>query len=85
MGGEAGGTTSGEPVLVTSLWGIFYADDARVVSQSPKQLRKLMGVIVAACATFDLTVSEDRTEIMCVRTKEMPESTANFNVEAAGR
>ena len=43
---EAGGMAeeiAGEPVLVTSLWGMLYADDAGFVSQSPQQLRKMMG------------------------------------------
>ena len=63
---------------------MFYADDVGVVSQSPKQLRKIMGVIVVVCAAFGLAVSEAKTEIMCIRTKRMPESTAIFSVEAAG-
>ena len=57
-------------------------------SFSPKyrfeQLRKMMGVIVVVCAAFGLTVSEAKTEIMCLRAKGMPESTATFSVEAAG-
>ena len=44
-----------------------------------------MGVIVVVCAAFGLTVSEAKTEIMCLRTKGMPESTAIFSVEAAGQ
>ena len=44
-----------------------------------------MGVIVIVCATFGLTVSEAKTEIMCLRAKGMPESTATFSVEAAGQ
>ena len=72
-------------VLATPLWGMLYADDAEVVSRSPEQLRKMMGVIVVVCATFGLTVSEVKTEIMCVRAKGMPESTATFRVEAAGQ
>ena len=34
---EAGGreATAGESVLATPVWGMFYADDAGVVSQSP--------------------------------------------------
>ena len=44
-----------------------------------------MGVIVVVCATFGLTVSEAKTEIMCLRAKGMPESTATFSVEAAGQ
>ena len=34
---------------------------------------------------WPLTVSEVKTEIMCLRTKGMPESTAIFSVEAAGQ
>ena len=37
------------------------------------------------CAVFGLTVSEAKTEIMCLRAKGMPESTATFSVEAAGQ
>ena len=64
---------------------MLYADDAGVVSQSPGQLRKMMGVIAVVCAAFGLTVSEAKTEIMCLRAKGMPESTAIFSVEAAGQ
>ena len=56
-----------------------------VVSQFPEQLRKMVAVIVVVCTAFGLTVSEAKTEIMCIRTKEMPESTAMFSVEAAGQ
>ena len=42
-----------------------------------------MGVIVVVCAAF--TVSEAKAKIMCLRTKEMPESTATFSLEAAGQ
>ena len=41
-----------------------------------------MGVIVVVCAAFDLTVSEAKTENMCLRAKGMPESTATFSVKA---
>ena len=44
-----------------------------------------MGVIVVVYAAFGLTVSEVKTEIMRLRTKGMPESTAIFSVEAAGQ
>ena len=64
---------------------MLYADDAGVVSQSPEQQRNMMGVIVVVCAAFGLTVSEAKTEIMCLRAKGMPESTATFSVEAAGQ
>ena len=64
---------------------MLYADDAGVVSQSPEQLRKMMGVIVIVRAAFGLTVSEAKTEIMRLRAKGMPESTATFSVEEAGQ
>ena len=41
-------------------------------------------MIVVVCAAFGLTVSDANTEIMCLRAKRMPESTATFSVEAAG-
>ena len=37
------------------------------------------------CTAFGFTMSEARTEIMWLRTKRMPESTAIFSVEAAGQ
>ena len=77
--------TAGEPILATSVWGMLYADDPGVVSQWPEQLRKMMGVIVVVCAAFGLIVSEAKTEIMCLRTKGVPESTAIFSIEAAGQ
>ena len=44
-----------------------------------------MGVVVVVCAAFGLTVSEAKTEIVCLRAKGMPESTATFSVEGAGQ
>ena len=83
--GARGEATVGESALATPLWGMLYADDAEVVSQSPEQLRKMMWVIAVVCAAFVLTVSEAKTEIICLRAKGMPESTATFSVEAAGQ
>ena len=51
--GGQGGASAGESVLATPLWGMLYADDAGVVSRSPEQLKKMMGVIVVVCAAFD--------------------------------
>ena len=87
-GAGAGGweeATAGESVLATSLWGMLYADNAGVVSQLPEQLRKMMEVIVVVCAVFGLIVSEAKTELMCLRAKGVPESTAIFSVEAASQ
>ena len=38
---------------------MLYADDAGIVSQSPGGLERMMTVIVTACSSFGLTVSED--------------------------
>ena len=80
--GGRGEPTAGESVLATPLWGILYADDAGVVSQSSEQLREMMGVIMVVCAAFGLIVSEAKTEIMCLRAKDMPEPAAILSVEA---
>ena len=40
---------------------------------------------MVVCAAFGLTVSEAKTEIMCLRAKGVPESTTTFSVEAAGQ
>ena len=44
-----------------------------------------MGVIVIVCAAFGLTVSQAKTETMCLRTKKMSEPVPIFSVEAAGK
>ena len=56
--GGRGKANVGKSALATPLLGMLYADDAGVVSQSLKQLKKMMGVIVVVCAAFGLTVSE---------------------------
>ena len=62
---RASGRTARDPAPATSLWGMLYADDSAVVSQSPEQLRKMMVVIVTVCEAFDLAASEAKTEIRC--------------------
>ena len=76
---------AGKAALAKSLSGMVYANDAGVVSQLPEQLRKMMDVMVVVCTAFGLTVSAAETEIICLRTKRMPESTAFFSVEAVGQ
>ena len=83
--GGRGEAAAGESVLMAPLYGMLYADDAGVVSQSPEKPRKMMGGIMVVCAAFGLTLSEAKTEIMCLRAKGMPDSTAIFSVEAAGQ
>ena len=64
---------------------MLYANDAGVGSRLSKKLRKTMRVIVVVCAAFGFTVSEAKTEIICLRTKEIPEATTILSVEAAGQ
>ena len=65
---------------------MFCADGVGVVSKLSEQPRKIMDAIVVVCAAFGLTVSEAKTETMCLRTKGMPESTTIiFRVEGAGQ
>ena len=47
-----------------AVWGMLYADDARVALTSPRGLTRMVGVIVVACQEFGLTVSEKKTEAM---------------------
>ena len=42
---------------------MIYADNARVVSQPPEQLRKMMRVVMVVQVTVGLAVSEAKTEI----------------------
>ena len=54
------------------------------MSQSlPKKLRRMKSVIVVVCAAFELNIPEAKTEIICLRTKGMPEATTILSVEAA--
>ena len=41
-----------------AVWGVLYADDAEGVSTSPRELTRMMGIIVVSCQEFGLTVSE---------------------------
>ena len=47
-----------------AVWGILFADDAGVVSTSPRGLTRMMDIIVVACQEFRLTMSEKKTEAM---------------------
>ena len=46
---------------------MLYADDAGIVSRSSEELERMMTVIMTACSAFGLTVSEPKTEIMCLQ------------------
>ena len=46
-------------------------------------MKKMMGLIVVVCTVSGLTVSEAKTENLCLRTKGMPEPITMFNIKAA--
>ena len=68
---------------VQRLWGMPYADDAGIVSRSSEGLERMMMVIVTACSAFGLTVSEAKTEIVCLQTKSGGK--VSFTINVAGQ
>ena len=67
-----------------AVWEMLYADDARVVSTSPRGLTWMMDVIVVACQEFRLTVSEKKTET--VHLWSHPNTASNaLRIEAIGQ
>ena len=81
--GKVDGRRGKEGEGVQRLWGMLYADDAGIVSRSSEGLERMMTVIVTACSSFGLTVSEAKTEIMCLETKSGGK--LSFTVNAAGQ
>ena len=53
-----------------AVWGMFYADDAGVVSRSQEGLARMMTTIVDVFGEFGLTVSEKKTETLLMRAPE---------------
>ena len=63
--------------------GMLYANDNRIVSRSPRGLAKMMEVIVKVSRALALSVSENKTESMCM---PPPRTTRTMvRVEAAGQ
>ena len=67
-----------------AVWGMLYADDAGLVSTSPRGLTRMMGVIVVTCQEFGLTVLEKKTEAMHLWSHPHTASNA-LRIEAAGQ
>ena len=65
------------------LWGKLYTDDAGIVSRSPGGLEKMMTVIVTACSAFGLTVSEAKTDNMCLQIKGGGKVCRSHSMQAA--
>ena len=67
-----------------AVWGMLYVDDAGVVPTSPRELTRMMGVIVVTCQEFRLTVSPKKTEAMHLWSHPHTSSNA-LQTEAAGQ
>ena len=67
-----------------AVWGMLYADDAGVVSTSPRGLTRMVGVTVVTCQEFGLTVSEKKTEAMHLWSHPHTASNA-LRIEVAGQ
>ena len=63
-----------------AVWGMMYADDACKVSRSPQGLAKMIEVIVEVCRAFALTVSEKKTETMCMPPPRTPRTMVQIKV-----
>ena len=59
--------------------GVLYADDACIVSRSPRGLRRMMTVFVEVFGTFCLTISESKTETMRMPIPRAPATQTVFN------
>ena len=65
------------------MFGLLYADDAGIESQSPEGLEIMMTVITTACSSFGLTVSVATIDIICLETKGR--GNVSFTINAAGQ
>ena len=66
-----------------AIWGMLYADDACIVSRSPRGLGRMMAVFVEVFGTFGSTISESKTETMCMPIPRAP--AANIVINATGQ
>ena len=62
-----------------AIWGTLYADDACIVSRSPRGLGRMMAVFVEVFGAFGLTISESKTETMCMPIPRAPVTKIVFN------
>ena len=62
-----------------AIWGMLYADDACMVSRSPRGLGRMVAVFVEAFDTFGLTISGSKTETMCMPIPRAPATKIVFN------
>ena len=73
----------GKEKEVQRLWGMLFADDAGIVSRPLERLERMMTAIVTACSALEFTVSEAKTEMMCLQTKDGGK--VSFAIKAPGQ
>ena len=66
-------------VLSPLLFNVLYADDACIVSRSTRGLGRMMAVFVEVFGAFGLTISESKTETMCMPIPRAPATKIVFN------
>ena len=67
-----------------AIWGMLYAEDACIVSRSPRGLERMMAIFVEVFGgAFGLIISESKTETMCMSISRAPATQIVFN--AAGQ
>ena len=79
--GKVDGRRGIEGEEVQRLWGMLYADNTGIVSRLSEGLERMTTVIETACSSFELTISEAKTEIMCLETKMVGK--VSFTINAA--
>ena len=62
-----------------AIWGMLYADDVCILSRSPRGLGRMMAVFVEVFGAFGLTISESKTETMCMPIPRTPATKIVFN------
>ena len=62
-----------------AIWRMLYAGDACIVSRSLRGLGRMMTVFVEVFGTFGLTISESKTETMCMPIPHAPAMKIVFN------
>ena len=62
-----------------AIWGMLYADDACILSRYSRGLGRMMAVFVEVVGAFGLTISESKTETMCMPIPHAPATTIVFN------
>ena len=67
------------------VWGMSYADDARIVAKTAEGLAEMIAVIVTVFEAAGLTVSEKKTETMFLQTPDQTTLAPPLVIEAAGQ